>query len=25
MIFIMQAADTSYQYFNVDVATLTQD
>ncbi len=25
MIFIMQAADTSYQYFNVDVSTLTQD
>lgn len=25
MILILQAADTSYQYFNVDVATLTQD
>lgn len=25
MIFIMQSANVSYQYFNVDVATLTQD
>lgn len=25
MIFIIQAADTSYQYFNIDIETLTQD
>jgi len=25
MIFIMEALDTSYQYFKVDVATLTQN
>jgi hypothetical protein len=25
MILILQAADTSYQYFNIDVSTLTQD